>query len=105
MAMLKGLATLPEVLELVKDLQRQIACLTTEVRASRTGTTAWDGDGWLDAKSAARHMGISAATFDKYRYQTTPKIKGFALDGKILYQKSDLDLFIRTYEAKSRGMA
>jgi len=50
-------------------------------------------------------MGISQTTFDKYRYQTTPKIKGSKLDGKTLYKRSDLDTFIMLYELKSRGLA
>jgi hypothetical protein len=60
-------------------------------------------DGWLDAKSAARYLEISENTFDKYRYKTNPRIKGFRLDGKILYKRSDLDAFVKLYELKSVG--
>jgi hypothetical protein len=62
-------------------------------------------DGYLDAKAAAEYLGISPNTFDKYRYSTKIKIKGYKLDGKTLYKKSDLDLFVMTYEAKSLGVA
>ena len=60
-----------------------------------------DSDGWLDAKGAAEYMGIATGTFDKYRYKTTPCIKGYPLDGKILYKKSDLDQFVKLYSVKS----
>lgn len=62
-------------------------------------------NGWLDAKEAARNLSVSDATFDKYRYKTTPSIKGYPLDGKILYKKSDLDTFVRLYALKAGGLA
>lgn len=62
-------------------------------------------DRYLDAKEAAAYLGMSLNTFDKYRYNTKVKIKGHKLDGKIWYKKSDLDLFMLTYDVKSRGIA
>lgn len=59
-------------------------------------------DNWLDADAAARYMSLSASSFDKYRYKTSPKLKGHNLDGKTLYKKSEIDSFIRLYEVKSR---
>ena len=102
LTMLGGIAALPQVLELVQALQREIAYLRAEARAACSGAGRENGDGWIDAKGAAGYMGVCASTFDKYRYETTPRITGSAIDGKILYKKSDLDLFIRTYDAKSR---
>lgn len=63
-------------------------------------------DSWLDAEQARAYLGnMSKGTFDKYRYQTKPCIKGYKLDGKILYKKSDLDAFVHLYEIKSSGLA
>ena len=63
-------------------------------------------DPWLTAEQARKYLGnMSKATFDKYRYQTTPRLKGQKLDGKILYKQSDLDNFVRLYEIKSGGLA
>ena len=63
-------------------------------------------DRWLNASQARKYMGdMSKATFDKYRYKTSPKLDGHKLDGKVLYKKSDLDRFIRLYEFKSEGFA
>jgi len=62
-------------------------------------------DGWLDSKAAAKYMGnLSKTSFDKYRYQTAPKLKGYPLDGKILYKKSDIDSFVMLYGLKSKGL-
>ena len=63
--------------------------------------TGEHGDGWLDAKSAAKYMDVSASTFDKYRYKTTPTLKGFNLEGKTLYKKADIDSFVRLYAIKN----
>jgi hypothetical protein len=62
-------------------------------------------DRYMDAKKAAEYLGMSPTTFDKYRYKTKIKIKGYKLDGKVWYKKSDLDLFMLTYNAKSLGVA
>jgi hypothetical protein len=59
---------------------------------------------WLDARQAAAYLGFSAGTFDKYRYKTNPRIKGYPLDGKVLYKKSDLDQFVKLYAAKVEGV-
>jgi hypothetical protein len=58
-------------------------------------------DCWMDKKAAAKYMGIGLSSFDKYRYNTNPKIKGYSLDGKTLYKKSDIDTFIRLYALKA----
>lgn len=100
--LLEGIAAIPTVLKLLKNQQQQIAAIQKEM-SSRADGIKMDSDGWLDAKCAARYLGISENTFDKYRYKTTPKIKGYPLDGKILYKKSDLDAFVRLYELKSTG--
>ena len=44
---------------------------------------------------------VSVGTFDKYRYQTSPRIKGYRVGGKILYKRADLDAFVMLYEVKS----
>jgi hypothetical protein len=63
-----------------------------------------DTDCWLDAKQAAQYCAMSPGTFDKYRYETTPKLEGSKIDGKTLYKKSALDLFIMTYRERSLGL-
>ena len=101
---LQCIALLPKVLEALNQQARHLADLKAELAANARKNNG-HADGWLDAKEAARYMGISATTFDKYRYKTTPTLKGYPLDGKILYKKSALDLFIQLYALKSQGLA
>lgn len=61
-------------------------------------------DCWLDAKEAAEYLSMSPGSFDRYRYKTNPHVKGYALDGKILYKKSDLDHFVKLYALKAEGV-
>ena len=63
------------------------------------------GDRYLTPQDAMNYLGFSKNTFDKYRYTTKVKIKGYQLDGKAWFKKSDLDRFMMTYEAKSAGFA
>ena len=58
-------------------------------------------DGYLTPSEAQKYLGMSKGTFDKYRYTSKIKIKGYQLDGKTWYKKDDLDKFMLTYQAKS----
>ena len=90
--LLAGLASLPSIVRLLENQQEQIAALQRELRERDAARQASDADGWMDTKRARAYLSdMSAATFDKYRYQTKVKIKGSRLDGKTLYKKSDLD--------------
>jgi hypothetical protein len=103
--LLKGVAALPDVLKMIATLEAEVAGLRREIREKDTMLRAAISDGWLDAKAAMEYMSISAATFDKYRYETNVKIKGYKLDGKWLYKKPDLNNFVMLYEIKSSGLA
>lgn len=63
------------------------------------------GDRYLTPQEAMDYLGFSKGTFDKYRYSSEIKIKGYQLDGKTWFKKSDLDRFMLTYQAKSGGLA
>jgi hypothetical protein len=75
-----------------------------ELRALKKEVQTKILDSWMDAKAAAKYMAISASSFDKYRYKTSPSLKGYNLDGKTLYKTSDIDSFIRLYELKSKTL-
>jgi len=47
---------------------------------------------------------MSRGTFDKYRYKTAVKIKGYPIDGKTLYKVEDLDAFIKLYAVRSHDV-
>ena len=95
--MLDGLSAAPVIVSMLEEQSRQLAALREDLGRK----LAPDADGWLDAKAAARYLGLSAATFDKYRYQTKVKIKGYRVGGKLLYQRKDLDSFVKLYEINS----
>ena len=57
--------------------------------------------GYMSPEAAMKYLGMSKNTFDKYRYQTKIKIKGYKLDGKNWYKISDLDRFMLCYDANS----
>ena len=97
--MLEALSAAPMIVSMLKEHGRQLAALREEVRQKSNG--AAEADGWLDAKAAAAYLGLSATTFDKYRYQSRVKIKGYKVGGKLLYQRKDLDSFVRLYEINS----
>jgi hypothetical protein len=98
-----ALAATPLIVALLQENNREIAALRAEL--AKKSSVPSELDGWLDAKAAAKYLGISSGSFDKYRYKTSPKIKGYALDGKTLYKRSDLDSFVMLYELKSSGLA
>lgn len=94
---LDGLFAVPVIVSMLEEQSRQLAALREDLRQK----SAPEADGWLDAKAAAQYLGLSAATFDKYRYQTKVKIKGYRVGGKLLYQRKDLDSFVKLYEINS----
>ncbi len=96
-SLLGGCAATAEIRELRAEVTR-MAGLIQQVLSRR----APDEDDWLDAKAARRYLAkMSPATFDKYRYETKVKIKGYRLDGKTMYKKSELDRFVMLYEVNS----
>ena len=103
-SLLRGIAALPHVLDLLQAQGKQIDALKSEIKAlrvSQQGTAA--NAGWLDSEKAREYLSMSANTFDKYRYQTSPRIKGYKVGGKTLFKREDLDNFVRLYEIKSIG--
>jgi hypothetical protein len=96
-----ALANVPALSEGLKRLQREISEMREEIRTMTARPEK--ADGWIDAREAAEYMGLSAGSFDKYRYTANPKIKGYKLDGKTLYKRSDLDSFIKLYELRSHN--
>jgi hypothetical protein len=106
---MKRKAVANEVISAVLDsLRAEITALREEMSALRRLITSTSrgsaaAPGYLDAKAAAEYCSISRGTFDKYRYRTAVKIRGFRLDGKVLYRRDDLDEFIRLYEIRSKN--
>jgi len=100
---LAGIAALPEVLRLAEAQSRTIEAMRKDIEALRSSAHGTAVDGWLDAKGAAAYLSMSAGTFDKYRYEGSPRIKGYRIGGKLLYKREDLDSFVKLWEMKSTG--
>lgn len=100
--LLESLRAMPEINRRLDGIARQVAAI--QDRLSRLPAKQ-DENRWVDATGAARYMYVSKSTFDKYRYLTTPKLKGSRVGGKILFKKSDIDLFVRLYDLKKQGYA
>jgi hypothetical protein len=101
--LLRCITLLPQLLDALRDQQRQIAGLKEQILQIKVGDS--NSGGWVDAKGAAQYLSISDSTFEKYRYKTTPSVKGYPLDGKVLYKKNELDTFVKLYAIKSNGLA
>ena len=97
--MLEALSAAPMIISMLEEQNRQLTALREEVR--RRAEAPSSQSGWLDARAAAAYLGLSATTFDKYRYQSPVKIKGYKVGGKTLYQRADLDSFVKFYEVNS----
>ncbi len=100
---LTWMTSCPELLESIRAMKEEMSGLRSDLKNARPVTA--ESDGWLDAKAAGKYLKMSPATFNKYRYETTPKIKGYKVGGKMLYEKTDLDNFVKLWEIKSAGLA
>ena len=96
--MLETLSAAPAIMALLEEQARQLAALRADLQRLDAPR---ENDGYLDAKGAAKYLGMSATTFDKYRYQSRVKIKGYKVGGKTLYQRKDLDSFVKLFEINS----
>jgi hypothetical protein len=99
------LGTLLKISDVREIIQQQIQAGFAQLESVIARTNSPDPDCWLDANAAAKYMCVSKSSFDKYRYDTSPKLTGYRLDGKVLYKKTDIDRFIKLYAVKSNGLA
>jgi len=102
-SMLSAWEAMPDILSLLRAQGERLRNIEDGITKIQKQADA--PDRWLDAKAAAEYLGVSAGTFDKYRYKTNPRITGHALDGKTLYKKSELDNFVRLYQTATGGVA
>lgn len=90
---------LPQLFSKLEMQQHQIAVLTKEVRSLETIIQAKTDEvnGWMDTPQAQKYLSVSRNTFDKYRYSKKSRIKlvGHRVDGKTLFNKEELDRFVK----------
>lgn len=99
---------LTQVFPMLEQLTQQVANLTAEIAKARVPRVApsksgFDEVGWLDAEGARKYLSMSKNTFEKHVY--LGRIKRYLVGGKNFYKKTDLDLFVMTWEDKNLGFA
>ena len=99
--LLSSLAELPQIVQEMRSQAKELHDLRRRIDELLNKSVGGPVDGWMDAKRAAAYLGVSAGTFDKFRYVTHPKIKGYKAGGKTFYQRIDLDSFIKLYDVRS----
>lgn len=97
-SVITALGSLPSMAEEIKGIRREVAAVREETRKLNAPATV---DGWLDARRAMQYLSMSKNTFDKYRYKETLALKGSMVGGKEFFKKSDLDLYMKLFAAKS----
>ena len=102
--LLKGLAELPAAVKLLELQAQELRDLKRKINELISRPVVLKNEGWLDARNAAAYLGMSTNTFDKYRYQSNPKLNGYRVGGKIFYSRSDLDAFVKLFDLRSSGL-
>jgi excisionase family DNA binding protein len=99
---------LTQVYPLLQQVSQQVASLAAEVAKAKMpqfplSKSEFDRVGWLDAEGARKYLSMSKNTFEKYVYSGS--IKKYLVGGKNLFKKTDLDLWVMTWEDKRLGFA
>ena len=97
--LLGGLSQINSLSLRVNELQKTVGELRGLLERLQE-SKAHKAEGWLDTTHAAKYLGISRTTFQKYRKDESYPLSGTRLDGKIVYRKEDLDRYVEFREAK-----
>ena len=99
--LLSSLAELPQIIQEMRSHAKALHDLRSRIDELLNKSRTSSVDGWMDAKRATAYLGVSTGTFDKFRYSTCPKIRGYKVGGKVFYQRTDLDAFIKLFDIRS----
>ena len=99
---------LMQVYPMLQDISKQVAVLSLELAKQKThqlppSQSEFDEVVWLDAAGARKYLSMSKNTFEKHLY--SGRIKKYLVGGKNFFKKTDLDLFVMTWEDKELGLA
>lgn len=100
---------LAQVYPMLQLLSRQVSELTAQVaklkvqQAPPPPKSEFDDVGYLDAEGARKYLSMSKNTFEKHVYSAKVKIRRYPVGGKNYFKKSELDLFMLTWEDKNRS--
>jgi len=93
---------------MLQDICKQVAVIREELAKQKIhqlppSKSEFDEVVWLDAVGARRYLSMSKNTFEKHLY--SGRIKKYLVGGKNFFKKTDLDLFMMTWEDKELGLA
>ena len=99
---------LMQVYPTLQDICKQVAVISEELAKQKIhqlppSKSEFDEVAWLDAVGARRYLSMSKNTFEKHLY--SGRIKKYLVGGKNFLKKTDLDLFMMTWEDKELGLA
>jgi hypothetical protein len=99
---------LMQVYPMLQDISKQVSVLTIELAKQKThqlptSKSEFDEVGWLDAVGARKYLSMSKNTFEKHVY--SGRLKKYLVGGKNFFKKTDLDLFVMTWQDKELGFA
>ena len=99
MQLVQVLPILQQVLQRQTEIFGQMKSMQVQI----SGMQKPDGDQpeWLDAEGALKYLSMSKNTFQKHVYSAKVKIRRYPVGGKNYFKKSELDLFMLTWEDKN----
>jgi len=99
MQLVQVLPILQQVLQRQTEIFGQMKSLQVQI----SGMQKPDGDQpeWLDAEGALKYLSMSKNTFEHHVYSAKVKIPRYRVGGKNYFKRSELDLFVRTWEDKN----
>lgn len=95
-------------LDLIPDIESKINVLINQFKEFQTGFNRKhesSREKWMGASEAMQYMNVTKNTFDRYRYELTPKLPGYPVKGKVFYSKDDIDEWIRSYMYRSQVLS
>jgi hypothetical protein len=95
-------------LDLIPDIESKINVLINQFKEFQTGFNRKhesSREKWMGASEAMQYMNVPKNTFDRYRYELTPKLPGYPVKGKVFYSKDDIDEWIRSYMYRSQVLS
>jgi hypothetical protein len=99
MQLVQVLPILQQVLQRQTEIFGQMKSMQVQISGMQKPDA--DQPEWLDAEGARTYLSMSKNTFQKHVYSAEVKIRRYPVGGKNYFKKSELDLFMLTWEDKN----
>jgi hypothetical protein len=103
----KSIISSISALDLIPDIESKIDVLLNQFKEIQTvfKPKSASEDRWMCASEAMEYMSVTKNTFDRYRYECSPKLPGYPVNGKVFYSRNEIDKWIRSYMYRSQGLS